>query len=321
MFFEDKILSVYKKTAFARCDGDGTATYFSHKDFPALLREEYPIPSRLGHTLAGALYSYEGPRAGRLIVFDHGFGGGHRSYMKEIERLCRAGYLVLAYDHTGCMASGGEGTRGLSGSITDLDDVLSFVKRDARFAGCSLAVVGHSWGGYAATLAPALHPDLSHVVILAGALSAKRILRSFLGGLLAPYRPAVMRLEREANPNTVDLDGAKVLAQTKARVLGIFSENDPLIRKSVHYKPLCKALSGKEGARLLLVKNKGHNPNYTERAVSLLAEYGKEKSRFYREHPHATDADKAAFRARFDFHAMTEQDERVWDEILAWLDH
>lgn len=321
MLFEKQILTAYQKTAFARCDGDGTAYYFSHKDFAGLTCESYPIPSRLGHTLAGKLYSYQNPRAGRLVVFDHGFGGGHRSYMKEIERLCRAGYLVLAYDHTGCMESGGEGTRGLTGSITDLDDVLSFIKRDARFAGYDLSVIGHSWGGYATTLAPALHPDLCHVVVLAGALSAKRVLRSFLGGLLAPYRGAVMKLEREANPKTVDLDGAEVLSRTTAKVLCIYSENDPLIRKNLHYKPLQKALAGKANARLILVKNRGHNPNYTEAAVARLAAYGKEKSRFYREHPHATDEERAAFRARHDFHAMTEQDTRVWDEILAWLDN
>ncbi len=321
MIFEKKILDVYRKTAFSRADGDGLAYYFSHTDFEGLLCEEYPFPSRLGHTLAGKLYSYENPIAGRLVVFDHGFGGGHRSYMREIEELCRHGYLVLAYDHTGCMESGGEGTRGLGGSITDLDDCLTFVKADARFAGYSLSVVGHSWGGYATILAPALHPDLSHIVILAGSVSVKQLLRGFLRGPLALYRRAALALEREANPNTTDLDGTAVLAQTKTRVLGIYSENDPLIGKKLHFEPLQKALAGKENARLVLVPNRGHNPNYTEAAVGLLAAYGKEKSAFRREHPHASDEEKAAFCARFDWSSITEQDSAVWAEIFAWLDH
>ena len=68
-------------------------------------------------------------------------------------------------------------------------------------------------------------------------------------------------------------------------------------------------------------KNKGHNPNYTEVAVTALSAYLKEKALFRREHPHASEEEKAAFRARFDFHAMTEQDARVWGEIFAWLDN
>ena len=59
MLFEKQILSVYKKTAFSRADGDGTAYYFSHEDFPGLSCKEIPFPSRRGHTLAGYLYSYQ----------------------------------------------------------------------------------------------------------------------------------------------------------------------------------------------------------------------------------------------------------------------
>ena len=321
MIFEKKILAAYQKTAFSRCDGDSLTKYFSHADFPGLCCEAYPFPSRRGHTLSGKLYSYQNPIPSRLVVFDHGFGGGHLAYMKEIELLCRHGFLVLTYDHTGCMESGGAGTPGLCGSITDLDDCLSYVKGQARFAGHAISVVGHSWGGYATTLSPALHPDLSHIVILAGAVSAKRVLRSFLGGALALYRPAVLRLERASSPDTIDLDGAKILQKTETKVLAIFSENDPLIRKNLHYKPLKKALAGKENARLILEKNKGHNPNYTEAAVARLGAYLKEKALFRREHPKASGEEKEAFLSRFDFHAMTEQDARVWREIFAWLDN
>jgi pimeloyl-ACP methyl ester carboxylesterase len=209
----------------------------------------------------------------------------------------------------------------MSGSITDLDDCLSFLEGDARFASLSLSVIGHSWGGYAAALSPALHPNLSHVVVLSGAISLRAIVRTFLGGLLAPYRRAVAKLERETNPNTADLNAAEVLKKTQAKVLCIYSENDHLIRAKLHYKPLAKALSGKAGAKLILEKNKGHNPNYTEAAVTALSAYLKEKALFRREHPHPSEEEKAAFRARFDWDAMTEQDAGVWHEILAWLDN
>lgn len=321
MLFEKKMLEAYRKSAFSRADGDPLAYYFSHTDFEGLRCEAYPFPSRHGHTLAGKLYSYENPREGRLVVFDHGIGAGHRSYLREIEMLCRHGYRVLAYDHTGCMESGGEGMPGLGGSATDLDDCLSYVKSDARFASVSLSVVGHSWGAYATSLAPALHPDLSHIVILAGPASLSQLLRGFLRGPLALYRRAALALERKANPRTADLKATEVLANTKVRVLGIYSENDPVIPKQLHYDLLSFALAGKENVRLILVKNKGHNPNYTEAAVARLAAYGKEKAAFRRAHPDASAEEMAAFRESFDWRAITEQDSAVWREIFAWLDN
>ena len=321
MLFEKKILSAYRKIAFSRAEGDPLAYYFSHTDFEGLFCEEYPFPSRHGHTLAGRLYSYENPIPGRLVVFDHGMGAGHRAYLREIEELCRHGYLVLAYDHTGCVESGGAGMRGLCSSLSDLDDCLRFVKADARFAGMSLSVIGHSWGGYASALIPALHPDLAHTVILAGAVSAKRVLASFLRGPLALYRRAALALEREANPDTVALDATELLKSTPVKVLAIYSEDDPLITWRLHGKPLSRALAGKENARLIRVTNRGHNPNYTEAAAARLAAYGKEKSAFRRAHPDASEEEKAAFRARFDWWAITEQDSAIWREILAWLDH
>ena len=128
MLFEKKILSAYRKIAFSRAEGDPLAYYFSHTDFEGLFCEEYPFPSRHGHTLAGRLYFYENPIPGRLVVFDHGMGAGHRAYLREIEELCRHGYLVLAYDHTGCVESGGAGMRGLCSSLSDLDDCLRFIE-------------------------------------------------------------------------------------------------------------------------------------------------------------------------------------------------
>ena len=119
MIFEKKILEIYKNLAYRRCDDNGTAYYFSSDDFQGLKKEEYPFSASAGHKLSGYIYSYENAKEGRLIVFDHGFFGGHRSYMREIETLCRHGYMVFAYDHTGCMESGGETPNGMLRALKD----------------------------------------------------------------------------------------------------------------------------------------------------------------------------------------------------------
>ena len=61
------------------------------------------------------------------MVFDHGIGGGHLSYFKEIEMLCRGGYKVLGYDHAGCMESEGEYINGMTGSLPDLDSAINYL--------------------------------------------------------------------------------------------------------------------------------------------------------------------------------------------------
>ena len=96
MIFEKQIVNTYKGMMYTRCDDTESVFYYSAADFPGLQAEPYAFTAAAGHLLQGYLYCYDAPVQGRLVVFDHGFGGGHRAYMKEIERLCRHGYWVFA---------------------------------------------------------------------------------------------------------------------------------------------------------------------------------------------------------------------------------
>ena len=319
MIFEQQVVSGFKGMMHTRCDDNGTAFYFSAADFEGLHAEPYAFTAVGGHTLRGYLYAYDGARTDRLVVFDHGFGGGHRAYMKEIELLCRHGYRVLSYDHTGCMASGGESPNGLAQSLSDLNDCLTAVKADPALRGLALSVIGHSWGGFSAMNIAALHPDVRHVVVLSGFVSVEEIVNSFFGGILRGYRRAVMALETAANPAFVGYHGVDTLSKTDAKVLLIYSDNDALCKKK-HFDILQKGLSGKENIRLLLVHGKGHNPNYTEDAVGYLASYVKERARLLKRKTPLSAEEKEAFLARFDWNRMTAQDDAVWAEILQCLD-
>ena len=173
MIFEKQIVGTFRNNFLRRCDDAGTAYYFSAADFPGLEAEPFSFPSCKGHTLKGSFYHYANPIPGRIVVFDHGFGGGHRSYMKEIELLCRHGYLVFSYDHTGCMESGGEDIGGFTQSLVDLNDCLNALKASDRCRGLDFSVMGHSWGGFSTLNICALHPDISHIVVLSGFVSVE----------------------------------------------------------------------------------------------------------------------------------------------------
>ena len=105
MLFENLIVNTFRKQFLIRCDDTGTAYYFSAADFPGLQAEPFAFPSGVGHTLQGYFYHYGDPIPGRIVVFDHGFGGGHRAYMKEIEKLCgklKDSLVIITADHGLC---------------------------------------------------------------------------------------------------------------------------------------------------------------------------------------------------------------------------
>ena len=309
------IESIYRTKVFCRCDDKGTAYYFSAKDFDGLHAEAYSFVSSKGSTLRGNFYYYDNPVKNRLIVFDHGFFGGHLSYMKEIEMLCRKGYLVFSYDHTGCMESEGESANGLGQSLADLNDCFNALKKEEKLQGYDFSVMGHSWGGFSTLNISALHPEISHIVVLSGFISIEAMLSQFIPSALSFLAKPIFKVEKKYNPESLKYNAVETLRNTKARVLLIYSDNDPAVKKDVHFEALRKGLEGKVNIKLILASEKGHNPNYTKEAIKLLAEYTSELGRKNKSKELQTDAQKKAFVESFDWDKITEQDEDIWAEI------
>lgn len=318
MIFKNAILKAYKQSAFTRCDNDGATFYYSSDDFDGLHKENYPFSSSLGHTLQGYIYHYENPIPNILVIFDHGFGGGHTAYMKEIEKLCSKGYTVLAYDHTGCMESGGQNTNGMAQSLHDLDDCLTHVKADPSFKEYDFYVMGHSWGGFSTLNISYIHKEIKKVVVMCGFVSVENLIASNFSGLLKGYRKDVLEVETNANPKYVGFNAINSLKNTSAKCLLIYSSNDHLCKK-LHYDQLYENLKDQENIEFLLVEEKWHNPNYTKEAVMLLNEYVKEKSTLLKKKKLSTEEEKKAFLEKYDFNKMTEQDEEVWKKIFKHL--
>lgn len=319
MGFKKRVAALYRERLYVRCDDMGTAFYFSASDFPGLIRESYPIRSPMGHMLQGNLYHYAQSKNDRLVVFDHGLGGGHRSYLKEVERLARMGYPVFTYDHTGCMESGGESTNGLGQSLCDLDVCLRALKADPNYSGRAISVIGHSWGAYACLNIPSLHPDVRHVVAISGFLSVELMLRQVFSGIRRPLIGVARDIERRTHPDTFDCRAQDSLMQTKARVLVIHSEDDRVVSFR-HFKLLRRALRGRPDTVFLPVNGKNHNPNYTEDAVRYKDAYLHELRLRLRKGELTQSDQKQRFLAGFDWDRMTAQDENVWRVIFETLE-
>lgn len=307
------IKKIYNSFIFARCDDKGTAYYFSAKDFDSLTAEPYIFEGNKGQKLCGNFYYYKNFNPDRIIVFDHGMGGGHLSYMREIEELARRGYKVFAYDHTGCMKSEGENTVGFTQSLADLDCALKTLKADEKYKSKAFAVIGHSWGGYSTLNISAFHPDLTHVIVLSGPASVEKITEQF-----GPLKNSIRQIEKQANPEYADCDGVKSLKNSKAKALLVYSDNDKMVNKEQHFDYLKSGLADRENTFFHLENGKDHNPNYTADAVKYLGEYlaalNKKKKEL------RTPEQKKAFVDSFDWWRMTAQDEKVWNRIFEVLD-
>jgi len=273
VIFENAVLKMYRTMAFTRCDDRGMAYYFSANDFDGLQQEAYPFVSSAGHRLQGYIYQYPNPTEQRLIVFDHGFGGGHRSYLREIEMLCRHGYRVFAYDHTGCNLSGGESINGFAQSLSDLDACLGAIKKHPVYGSRVISVIGHSWGGFSTLNIAAFHPDVKNIVAMSGFISVDRMLEQFFKGLLAPFRKRIKAIETAANPVYSEVSAIDTLAKSAVNALVIHSDDDRTVSAKLHFYTLKNALDGKGNVRFLSLTGKDHNPNYTLNALRLLKEF------------------------------------------------
>ena len=318
MIFEKIIVNTFKKMMHTRCDNLGVAYYFSNKDFPGLNKIPYQFKSSKGHMLQGYIYNYDNPIENKVVVFEHGFGGGHESYMKEIEKLCQAGFKVFAYDHTGCMESGGDTPNGMAQSLCDLNDCIENIK-NKLFKDYDIYVIGHSWGGFSTLNISSIHSEIKKVVVMSGFVSVEMIINDFFDGGLKAYRKAIMKLETESNPYFVRFNGVDSLKNSNVEALLIYSDNDTLVKSNTQYQVLYDELKDRPNTKFMLVNDKGHNPNYTKDAVMYLNEYTAAKTKLLKKKKLKTEKARLEFVNSFDWNKMTQQDEEVWNQIINHL--
>ncbi|MBP5295048.1 MAG: alpha/beta hydrolase [Lachnospiraceae bacterium] len=311
----------YKKFLVHRYDGEPHFRYFTAEDFPGLRADPVEFDSD-GNLLRGFFYSYDGCREDTLLIFCHGIGGGHRSYLAEIETLCKAGYRVLAYDNTGCFASEGKDIRSMSRSLADLDNAVNFLKREGIFSRYEhVYTIGHSWGGFAAGAIPQYQKDIRKTVVISGFLSVEGILSSGILSMKIPFKKALLKgfLSYEAKSDPAHLDASIPLAmeQGNCRYFIAHSEDDGV----VPYKENAAVLKERfTDAEYLIVNGKKHNPNYAKDAVDYMNETFGSYSRLVKEKKLRTEEEKERFMENADWRRMTAQDPAFWDKVLHFLD-
>ena len=313
-----KIIKKKFDAVLGRYDGDPAYHYNSPSDFPDLKVQPFDIEGDRDIILKGAFYYVDEFHPEKLIVFDHGIGAGHLAYLKEIDYLAKNGYTVFSYDHTGCVATGGTGILGFAQGINDLDHVLTALQQDPRFKTVPRKLIGHSWGGYACMNISAIHPEVTHVVSLAGFLSARSLIEQYIPKAFLKYSKEVMDRERQHNPSYADMDARESLLKSQAHLLHLQSMDDNKVKFELCYEPLSAALAGRPHTEFVVVDRKCHDPQRTEAAAAaskaMLNALQKQKKNL------KTPTQQKEFQSAYDWNQITEQDPVIWQEILNFFE-
>ena len=312
----------YRKSFIHRYDDVGYLHYYAAADFPGLRDEPCDFYSG-NNRLHAHFYRYDGCREDILVVFCHGIGGGHRSYLQEIAQLCKRGFPVFAYDNTGCFDSEGESIQCACQSLADLDSALKYLKRERIFFSYrSVCAVGHSWGGYAAGCIPLYHTDVAKVIDISGFCSARQMLEDNIGNAKGPLRALIMKrlcaFERQAAPLYFDASVLKAVNAGGSRFMLVQSDDDPVVKYD-HAVGFVKERAENPDAVYQIFHGRLHNPNYTTEAAAYLTETFAAFNAAVKAGKCRTLPEKRRFFADADWDRMTRQDEAFWDDAAEFL--
>ncbi len=203
------------------------------EDFEGLQVERCSIVANKGHCLAGYQYSRSGQNQKGLLVFAHGLCGGHKNYLDICNFFANNGYQVFAYDATGNGESEGKKVGGFAQGISDLDDVLNYVKSLPEYKGLPIMLMGHSWGAYCVANVLKFHSDVKAVVSVSGFDTSAGFLKQYgerhIGKVAALLMPYVLLYERICWGKYATTSGCGGFANTKAKVMVIHSADDETV--------------------------------------------------------------------------------------------
>jgi len=206
--------------------------------------------------------------AGPTILLVHGWGSRGARLGDFVAPLTRAGFSVLAFDAPGHGAS--------AGRLSSLPQFIAAIRAIGERLGPLHAVVAHSMGGAATTLAMARGLDVKRAVFLAPAADPAGYSERFASvfGLTDKVVSRMKRgLERRFGIAWKDFDALAAAATLSAPLLVIHDSDD----RDVPLADGASVAAAWPGARLVTTNGLGHrrivhDPAVVERAVAFLAE-------------------------------------------------
>lgn len=309
-------VSLILEVGFARrSDNDLHLRYFTANDFPTLEAEPFSFISGK-HTLRGFIYTKKGQKSHKLLLFLMGIGAGHHAYMHVIKDLVYHGYRVIAFDYTGAQLSDGKYIKGLPQPLLDVQAAFDFISRHEDLKDLPLDVLGHSWGGYVAGIAPILTNKIRKVVSISGFNSVPTVLSSVRPYMkvLAPFIDLhnIMKFGKVAL-----LDIVSVIKHTRTPTLFMAGDKDPFVKTESNFDKYRRVAHDKPYIEFYLETEKNHNPYLTKEAEDYFIKILKEK-RHFDKNPQADES--KYFYDTIDYELITKNDRNFFKVIYEFLD-
>lgn len=301
----------YLRDLVCRYDKEAGVPYYTRSDFKGLHEESYIFTNSKGTEIHYFYYYYDKYKEDKILLFCPGIGSGHTGYFAEINCLAKRGYKILTLDYTGCGDSKGENLASLNMPTLDVMDLLSHIKIDKP-----LIVVGHSLGSYTSLNISNIRNDVIKTVSISPFLSIKSIIYSSTHSNFVTSR--VLKYEKKVLPEYYSLDNIEYLKNTNNPIFVIQSDDDPVIPYSISLKVVEEI--NNPSIKTLRVSNRKHNPNYTEAAVKYMNETFTKFRRLIKDKKIVTDEDKVNYFKDISLDRLTEQDEKMFDEIVEFIE-
>lgn len=267
-----------------------------------------PLEFKLGkHLLKGFMYHYDNYDNDKIIIFCHGMWSNHNSYLQDIEYLCRNSYQVFAFDYEGTSISEGKNIRGLGNSLRSLDYAIKFIKE--KYPNKEIYVMGHSWGGFAATNIVKYHKDIKGIIAMAPFCNVYTCLLSFMPKGLKILTPFIFLIEYFKIGKYVFSSSIKSLKNYNGKVLIVFSNDDKFVNSN---KNSYLIKNNYPNFEYIITNNKNHNPNYTDEAVKKLIEFQDTIAKLPSEK-------KEEYIRTINFHELGELDSNIMDRIVEFI--
>ncbi len=139
---------ILKQTMSKRLDISDAKVRYVPENFPGLRESGKDFYSGK-NLLRGCFYSSREEAYTGIVVCVCGHRLFHRDYLPEIAFFAQAGYLVFAFDPTGCGESGGDCPGGQPQWILDTHAAITMIENLPELKEYPIYLYGHSTGAYA----------------------------------------------------------------------------------------------------------------------------------------------------------------------------
>ena len=251
------VTGILMKKAFnMRFDGHPKLRYPSPEEYGCSAKK-FAFYSGKNLLRGEKLYVGDISKCKRCIVFFHGAGAGHTAYSSEIAYFAKKGFLVYAYDNTGCMESEGKTIGNLAQSVADADAFFSYLPSDEDYHDQPIYAVGHSWGGLACVHCLDERLPVKKCVSLAGINELSKVLAA--GGGLPSWMSRYIRRYLRLTYGKDAVNQKALLQECKKPFLYYIGDKDFLMLDAGMYSLISEFSKQNPNISTVILKNKGHN--------------------------------------------------------------